>query len=172
MHPAPAPDLHATLGAIYEAHRAQLLAHLTRLVADRTLAEDLYQETFLKALRHWDQCDRIANVTAWLYRIATNTAYDHLRRRRRITFSSLDPAAPALHDEGAMESRLHEQEPIQRALARLSPDARRLLILCVHAGHTTQELAAALACSDAAVRLRLFRARARFRRIYREIGAS
>jgi RNA polymerase sigma-70 factor (ECF subfamily) len=162
---------HLTIEALYEAHQAPLLAYLTRLVTDRTLAEDLCQETFLKALRHWEQRGQIANITAWLYRIATNTAYDHLRRRKRISFSSLAQAAPALHDDGMMESRLHEQEPVRRTLAQLTPGARNLL-LCIHAGHSTHEIAAALDCSSAAVRLRVFRARERFRKIYREIGAS
>ena len=170
MSTAPERETHPSLAAIYTAHQAQLLAHLTRLVADRALAEDLCQETFLKALRHWEQRDEIANITAWLYRIATNTAYDHLRRRRRICFSSLEPAAPALRDEGAMEARLSEQDRVRRTLAQLTPDARRLLVLCIHAGHSTRELADALDCSDAAVRLRLFRARARFRQIYAELA--
>ena len=160
-----------TLEALYESHQAMLLAHLTRLVADRALAEDLCQETFLKALRHWEQRGQIANMTAWLHRIATNTAYDHLRRRKRIVFSPLAQAAPTLHDDGMMEARLDEQEPVRRALAQLTPDARHLL-LCIHAGHSTQEMAAALACSDAAVRLRVFRARERFRKIYREMSAN
>jgi RNA polymerase sigma-70 factor (ECF subfamily) len=165
-------DTHAAFETIYETHQTALLAHLTRLVSDRALAEDLCQETFLKALRHWERRAEIANITAWLYRVATNTAYDHLRRRKRVIFAPLEPAAPALCDADTMEARLDEQEPVRRALARLSPDARRLLILCVHAGHTTQELAAALECSDAAIRLRLFRARARFRKLYSELGAS
>ena len=168
MPTPPERESRPSLAAVYTAHQAQLLAHLTRLVADRALAEDLCQETFLKALRHWEQRDEIANITAWLYRVATNTAYDYLRRRRRISFSPLEPAAPVLYDEGAMEARLSEQDPVRRALAQLAPEARHLL-LCIHAGHSTRELADALACSDAAVRLRLFRARARFRQIYAEL---
>jgi RNA polymerase sigma-70 factor, ECF subfamily len=163
---------HPTIESLYETHQGALLGHLTRLVGERALAEDLCQETFLKALRHWDQRDQIDNITAWLYRIATNTAYDYLRRKRRIAFAPLERAAPALHDVDTMEARVDAQEPVRRVLAQLSPEARRLLVLCVHAGHSTQEVAAVLDCSDAAVRLRLFRARARFRKIYGEISAT
>jgi RNA polymerase sigma-70 factor (ECF subfamily) len=163
-------DAGAALAMLYETHRGALLAHLTRLVDDRGLAEDLCQDTFLKALCHWEQHAEIANMTAWLYRIATNTAYDQLRRRRRIVFASLG-AGVRPFDDRVVESRLAEQEPVRQVLARLSPGARHLL-LCIYAGHTTREVAAVLECSDAAVRLRLFRARRRFREIYAAIGAN
>ena len=57
---------------------------------------------------------------------------------------------------------LPKQEPVRRVLALLSPQARGLL-LCTNAGHSTGELAAALECSDTAIRLRLFRARRQLR---------
>jgi RNA polymerase sigma-70 factor (ECF subfamily) len=158
---------HAAIEALYRAQHGPLLAHLVRLVGDPSAAEDLCHETFLKALRTWDRQAEILNADAWLRRIATNTAYDYLRRRRRIQFAPLDEAT---QPHGAsMESRLHEQEPVWRVLAQLSPPARQLL-LCANAGHSTEELAAALKCSDTAVRLRLFRARQQFRRAYSALG--
>ena len=79
----PITELHshpsATVESLYEAYHGPVLAHLTRLVDDRSTAEDLCQETFLKALRGWARHDPAASPVAWLYRIATNTAYDHLR---------------------------------------------------------------------------------------------
>ena len=129
----------------------------------------LCHETFLKAFRSWDQQTELVNGNAWLRRIATNTAYDYLRRRRRIHFTPLDEAIQPPNGAHSMESRLHEQEPVRRVLAQLSPQARRLL-LYTSAGHSTGELAAALECSDTAVRLRLFRARRQFRQAYRALS--
>src|SRR5213593_2645091 len=65
----------------YEEYQRPVLAYLTRLVSDREAAEDLCQETFIKAMRGWEGRDPSASVAAWIYRIATNTAYDYLRRR-------------------------------------------------------------------------------------------
>jgi RNA polymerase sigma-70 factor (ECF subfamily) len=161
----------AAIEALYRAQHGPLLAYLIRLVGDRAAAEDLCHETFLKAFRSWDQQAEVINANAWLRRIATNTAYDYLRRRRRIHFARLDEAIQPPSGAESMESRLHEQEPVQRVLALLSPQARRLL-LCVSAGHSTGELAAALECSDTAVRLRLFRARQQFRRAYRALDGE
>jgi len=155
-----------TLESLYEAYQGPLLAHLTRLVDDRATAEDLCQETFLKVLRAWDSGAPIVNVGAWLYRIATNTAYDHLRRRRCIHFTALCDSLPAPSGAHSMESRLNEQEPVRTALEQLPSQYRDLLMLRDGAGHSTEEIADALGCSRNAVRLRLFRARERFRQVY------
>src|SRR5436305_7000260 len=107
--------------ALYRAQYSSLLAYLKRMVGDRATAEDLCHETFLKAFRSWDQQPKVINAKAWLRRIATNTAYDYLRRCRRIHFTPLDEAIQPPSGAHSMESRLHEQEPVQRVLALLSP---------------------------------------------------
>jgi RNA polymerase sigma-70 factor (ECF subfamily) len=170
MIPTPEREAHAdaAIEALYRAYSAALLAYLARLVSDHGTAEDLCHETFLKALRAWDQHVQLGNARAWLFRIATNSAYDYLRRRRRLQFARLDETTQPPSGTDSMESRLHAQAPVQQVLAHLSPQAR-LLLLCIDAGHSAPEIAAALECSDTAVRLRLFRARARFRQIYRSI---
>ena len=164
-------DKRAAIDALYRAQHSALLVYLIRLVGNHAAAEDLCHETFLKALRSWDQQGEIINASAWLRRIATNTAYDYLRRCRRIHFAPLDEAIQPPSGAHSMESKLQEQEPVRRVLALLSPQARRLL-LCASAGHSTGELAAALECSDTAIRLRLFRARQQFRRAYRALDCE
>jgi RNA polymerase sigma-70 factor (ECF subfamily) len=156
----------ATVEMLYAAYHGPVLAHLGRLVEDRATAEDLCQETFIKVLRAWESGAPIVNVGAWLYRIATNTAYDHLRRRRCIHFTSLCDAIQSPSGAHSMESRLNEQAPVQQALAQLPRQYRILLMLRDGAGHSTAEIADALGCSHNAIRLRLFRARARFRQVY------
>jgi len=161
----------AQIEALYRAQHGPLLAYLIRMVGDHAAAEDLCHETFLKAFRSWNQQTEVINASAWLRRIATNTAYDYLRRRRRIHFTPLDDTIQPPSSAHSMESRLHEQEPVRRVLAQLSPQARQLL-LYASAGHSTGELAAALECSHTAVRLRLFRARRQFRQSYRALDCE
>lgn len=156
----------AGIEGLYEEYQRPLLAYLTRLVSDREAAEDLCQETFIKALRSWHQRDASASVAAWLYRIATNTAYDYLRRRRRIRFSTLMDMEPPPNGSHSMESRLDEGEPVLRALAQLPDMYRRPLVMHSYEGHSTQEIADALGCSNSAIKTRLFRARERFREVY------
>lgn len=152
---------------LYQDYQRPLLAYLTRLVSDRETAEDLCQETFIKAMRGWEGRDPSASETAWLYRIATNTAYDHLRRRRRIRFTPLEDneqGSPA--SDSVMELRVDEQEPVHAALAKLPEIYRLPLVLHSCEGRSTQEIADALGCSNSAVKTRLFRARERFRQVY------
>ncbi|MFN8503635.1 RNA polymerase sigma factor [Kouleothrix sp.] len=151
---------------LYEEYQRPLLAYLTRLVSDREAAEDLCQETFIKALRNWHQRDASASVAAWLYRIATNTAYDFLRRRRRIRFTPLLDLEPPPSGSHSMESRLDEGEPVQRALAQLPAMYRLPLVMHSCEGHSTQEIAEAMGVSNSAIKTRLFRARERFREAY------
>jgi RNA polymerase sigma-70 factor (ECF subfamily) len=149
---------------LYQQYRRPVLMHLLRLIGEPETAEDLCQETFLKAIRGWERRDPTASLTAWLYRIATNTAYDHLRRRRRISFTPLVDGDDA--GDFTTEIRYDEQEPVLSALAQLPAIYRNLLVLHSYQGCSTQEIAAALGSSDGAVRTRLFRARERFRDVY------
>jgi RNA polymerase sigma-70 factor (ECF subfamily) len=156
----------ACIELLYEEYQRPVLAYLTRLVSDREAAEDLCQESFIKAMRGWEGRDPSASVAAWLYRIATNTAYDYLRRRRRIRFMALMDVDAPPSGAHSMESRLDEEEPVQRALAQLPTMYRLPLVLHSCEGHSTREIATAMGCSNSAVKTRLFRARERFREVY------
>lgn len=161
-----ASDARGGVESLYQNYQRPILAYLTRLVSDRETAEDLCQDTFIKAFRSWSQHNPNANPASWLYRIATNTAYDHLRRRRRIRFTSLPDLEPYLDSAPSVESHLDESEPVQAALAQLPTQYRVALVLHSCEGRSTQEIAAALGCSNSAVKTRLFRARERFRQVY------
>lgn len=151
---------------VYQVYRQSILAHLIRLVRDHEVAEDLCQETFIKVMRAWSRRDARASVAAWIYRIATNTAYDYLRRRQRIRFTPLYVIEQTALGGDDLDAQLGEHEPVQQALNQLPERYRILLILHSCAGHSTRELADALGCTDNAIKTRLFRARTRFREIY------
>jgi RNA polymerase sigma-70 factor (ECF subfamily) len=150
---------------LYQAHRRPLVAYLARLVHDHTVAEDLCQETFLKAIRGWAGRRSAATTTAWLYRIATNTAYDHLRRRRaaRVQLCFSDRL---LNCTPAPEPQLDAAALVRQTLERMPARYRLPLVMHVCQGYSLDELAAALDCSYDAVKMRLFRARECFQRVY------
>jgi RNA polymerase sigma-70 factor, ECF subfamily len=152
-------DTHAQVEQLYMTHHRPITAYLARIVGDHDAAEDLCHETFLKALRAWPQHDPQASAVGWLYRIASNAAYDSLRRRRAQRCTSLEAAAAASSDG---EAALVAAASIRTALARL-PTSYRLPLMLAANGYTTGELAGALRCSVTAVRMRLHRARARLR---------
>ena len=83
-----------TLRKAYEAHGKSLYNLAYRLVRDRQWAEDLLQETFVRAHTRADTFREGGQVSTWLYRICMNLCYDHLRAQKYRRVASLD--APAL----------------------------------------------------------------------------
>src|SRR5438132_14421818 len=83
-----------SFGELLERHELELYRYALRLTGTRHDADDVFQDTFLAAFRAWPP-PRRDNERAWLYRIATNKAIDHGRKRRRIvSLEDLRLAAP------------------------------------------------------------------------------
>src|SRR5438552_13031284 len=95
------------LELIYSAYKSRIYSFLLRLLADPVGADDLTQDVFTKAYQALGSLTTEHRVLPWLYRIATNTAIDHLRRKRRLTWLRVgrlagtgeDPLMPDLHGE-------------------------------------------------------------------------
>jgi hypothetical protein len=110
---------------LFTRYHGPIYGHILGLVGDPAQAEDLTQDTFLKAYKALPGA-REGAVVAWLYRIATNTARDALRHRRRLTWLPFGPGdeerlpAPV----GDLTTCLATREAVRQALAH--PDAARL----------------------------------------------
>jgi RNA polymerase sigma-70 factor, ECF subfamily len=155
-----------TIEQLYHDHRQPLQRYLDRLVSDRETAEDLCHETFIKALRHWNELEQEALARNWLYRIATNTAYDYLRRRRRVAITPLTNEHEATVCTVALETHFDDAEPVWAALNHLPDQYRVPLLLQLWAGYSLNDIAAALGCNVTTIKTRVHRARARFRQLY------
>ncbi len=165
-------------GRLLERHRRELHVHCYRMLGSFTDAEDLVQETFLRAWQHRDRLEPGSNTRAWLYRIATNACTDTIRRQRRQAPATvgtcaevpwLQPYPDALlneipADEAGPESAAVARETIElafiAAIQALPPRQRAVLVLCGALGWPAAEAAAALDTTTAAVNSALQRARA------------
>lgn len=129
-------------------------------------ADDLAQETFLRALRSARTFRGDARFSTWIYRIARNVCNDHLgvlaRQRAR--------AAQAIAREPAVNgaSDPDRTEILRRSLEKLSRDDREAVVLSRLRDLTYRELGEILECSEGAARVRVHRALARLREIIRE----
>ncbi len=138
-------------------YRGDLLRFLIWLCRDRALAEDVMQETLLRAWRSFDSLADTTAVRAWLLTIARRELA-RVFERKRLPMIDLDSAMTA-HD-AALETRESQDiEDMRRAIAQLEPTYREPLVMQVLLGMPTDEIAQQLEISVAAVLTRLYRAR-------------
>ena len=158
----------------------QALAHLDalygaayRLTRNARDAEDLVQDSLLRAYRFWDSFQQDSNCKAWLLRIVTNTFINEYQRRKR-SREVLDAATAEQHatdgvlvhasanDKQSPDRQLIERsvsDDVQRALDALPDDFRTAVILCDMQGLSYKEIAEIMECPVGTVMSRLFRGR-------------
>lgn len=158
--------------ALFLAHYDGVYRLLYRIVGAREDAEDLAQETFVRLARQRFRGDQAHNVRAWLYRVATNLAYNLLRgeaRRTQRQEQFTRQATPDAPDPAEAALRGDEQAAVRRALAGL-PERQAQLLLLRHAGLSYRELAEAAGIAPGSVGTLLARAEAAFEKAYRAAG--
>jgi RNA polymerase sigma factor (sigma-70 family) len=157
----------AAFTALFEQYHAQILNYVNRMVNDRSTAEDLTQDTFVKA---WNALGGTRDDLAfkpWLYRIATNTAISHLRRKKLVQWVPFLGGDEDLHPSGeSVEGAVTRSIDIDRALKRLPRHYVSVLLLRHYQGLSLAETASALDITENAAKLRLFRARRAFAEVY------
>lgn len=158
----------AAFAQLLTAYERPLGRYLQALTHDRSLSEDLLQETFLRAFLHLSNLQSAEAIRPWLYRIATNLAMTALKRRSRFRWLPLLPdlTAPGFEDD------LAEADRVQRALARLPMDYRTCLLLTRVEGLKSYEAASVLGISPEAVRKRLSRGQDLLRDALKEVDGD
>ena len=147
---------------VEETHR-RVFTLAYRLVGDRHEAEDVAQDAYLKVFRSIRGFRGEASFDTWLYRIVSNTAITHLRRRGR--FGDLAKEADEivqLPEPGAAADPVDRDE-VHRALAALPAAQRSVLMLKDVYGFSCAEIGEQMGLSEGAVKVRLHRARKRLK---------
>lgn len=151
----------AAAGALFERHSPALLRFADRLLGDRTAAEEVTQEVFVKVITRAHQYDGRAEVASWLFAIAANACRDRRRKERRAAVIPLEAVAEPAHKGEGIESRLLSRErraAVRQALSELSEEQREALVLARYHGLPYSEIASVLGISVGAVKTRIFRA--------------
>jgi RNA polymerase sigma-70 factor (ECF subfamily) len=141
-------------------HMPRLQAYAVMLTRDRAAAEDLLQETALKAWRAQSQFAIGTNFTAWIYKILRNEYISSLRRNKRKPARLDEVPEEFLSRAGAQENDILSREVVH-AMGKLQPEQREVLILICASGLSYEEAAESLGCSIGTIKSRLWRARAR-----------
>ena len=164
----------AALEVMYNAYKARIYTFLLRICGEPETSDDLTQDVFTKAYQALGTLTQEHRVLPWLYRIAHNTAIDHIRRRKRFAWlrvgklagTSEEPVTPDQH--GAVP----EQDQIRAVLATLPPEQATALVLHALEGYSYREIADIQGATLPAVRSRIARARIAFKGAYATKEAS
>jgi RNA polymerase sigma-70 factor (ECF subfamily) len=150
--------------ALCEPCRAEVFRFALWLSRSRPVAEEVVQETYLRAWRSFEALKDVATVRAWLLTIARRE-HARLFERKRHTTVNIDELAATESSSLAMETGRDPDEirDVRRAILELEQEHREPLLLQVIMGFSTEEIAQQLAINEGAVSTRLFRARNRLR---------
>jgi RNA polymerase sigma-70 factor (ECF subfamily) len=176
------------LEALFERYGEMIRRHLTRMASDSAAAQDLLQETFLRVWTRAAQWDGRGSFKAWLYRIATNLALNHLRSVRR---RKEQPGIAGEWDSGAddyvspawaIDADTPEPEDVlemaerharyRRLVDRLPKEKREVLRLVHEMEMSHQDAADELGIPEGTVKSRLYYAKQRLAQEWRELDTK
>lgn len=150
---------------ILSAYERPIFSYVYRLVRQKEEAEDLTQETFIKLYQHIDAVDVDKNFRAWVYKIATNTVYDWLRKKQKrqelfiiddpnIQFETIDTQTPYQDMQ-----KVERAKDVENALEKVRPVYRAVLLLFYWQGFGYTEIAHVLSLPLNTVKTYLYRAK-------------
>ncbi len=172
----------AAFAQIIQTYRKRIFGTVYRLTGRPDEVEDVGQDVFLRLYASLGQLRSPEVFETWLYRLTTNTVYDHLRKKRRATdIPMADLSDEQLLAADASESHRRDEihtrqcdarETLNAMLDRISAEDRELLERKEIQGLTLKELRAIYHANESALKVRLFRARRRALAAHAEIAAA
>jgi RNA polymerase sigma-70 factor (ECF subfamily) len=165
---SPARD--AEFDRLFTEYSAPIYNYALRLIGDADRAADIAQDTFIKAYRRLDTLTDASAARSWIYRIATNTAIDAMRRSRHTVRMDTDEDRPVEQPDGGPgpETQVLSgllDERISHALLRLKPNHRQCLVLSDIDDMSAVQIGEVMGMTGGAVRVLLCRARGEMRRL-------
>lgn len=162
------------MGLLYERYNGQLYRFVFNMLRNREISEDMVQNIFLRMMRYPDGFKGFGEFRMWMYHIARNSIYDHLRKVNRTPFTGdisdyEDKIGGTEATDGELEKK-QEMEILRNALDRLSNENRELLILCRFQDLKYSEIASILNITEGAVKVRVHRAMNELKLNFMNIG--
>ncbi len=144
---------------LYGGFYKEILAYCTAMTKSRTAAEDLVQETYVRAFTHWDDFQNLSRCQsrAWLYKTARNLFIDQARRQSRETQADEEQLALSAFEEDL------SQTAVLQLVGRLPETERAIFSMRYFEGYNSRELGEIFNLSPATIRSRLASAKRRLR---------
>ncbi len=160
----------SAFGNLVQRYEHRLLRVIYRFVRNRDLADDLAQETFMRAFERLAQFDTSRRFGPWLFRIGVNLTLDYLRKqKRRIRWALFSEGSKdKLPDPGTPDPRrtLDLKQEVRSVIDRIPENYRTVLVLRDLENFSTSEIAAIMNRKEATIRWRLAEARNRFQKLW------
>lgn len=149
------------LTELIERYKQPLLYFINRLLDDSELTQDIFQDTWLTVIRQIQSLREPEAFSTWLYRIARNKVYHHLRKKKVWSELSEETAAPDENDDDLVY--LEDVAKVHKCLKELRPEHKEVLMLRFLEQMPYQQIAQVLNCKLGTVRSRLHYAKLAFR---------
>ena len=149
-------------GKLVAKYQSRLYNFVRSMVRNEEIAEDITQESFVKAFFSLKKLQNAGSFKSWLFRIANNNTLDYLRKKKiqtvdvddHVRESYVDTASP---EKGAIKSS--RSKHIREALGKLKQDQRSILVMCDLQGFSYQEISESLSIPFGTVQSRIYYAR-------------
>ncbi len=163
----------AGLATLFERHHARVYGYCLRMTGNRSTAEDLVQDVFMKMLKYKATFKDDSELVPWMFGIARNSCLAHLKRRATDHL----PATPIMEETAAGDAHEEqhddrESDLVRQALLRLPAERREVLVLSRFEYKSYDEIARVLDCSVGAVKVRVHRAMKQLREIYLDMAGE
>ena len=156
------------LAVLFERHHRGLFRYFVSMNRDRELSEDLVQDVFFRMLRYRTSYDEAQSFTAWMYQIARRASLDRAQKQRAEVVEIHELVSPAPGPE-ERATQVENLALLRRALDRLPPGKREILILSRFQEMKYEDIALVLGCEVGTVKVRVYRALRELEQIYFEI---
>lgn len=166
-------ELHK-LALLFERHHVALYNYYVRHTSDRDLSEDFVQEVFLRIMKYRHTFRGEGEFLPWMYHIARNVQIDHARkwgRETKLDEETHDQPGDDLIPDDHVE-QLQNVSMLQKALAKLSPEKREVLILSRYQEMKYAAIAELLGCTVEVVKVRVHRAMNDLRKYYFQLAGE
>lgn len=156
----------AAMEELYDRHSGRVYSVVRRLAGDDALADDLAQEAWIRAFEKLGSFRGESSFGTWMYRLATNTALNHLRSASRHRELESEASEEVMSRRpGSVDDAVINQRILSRALDELAPGYRQVLVLHDVEGLTHDEIAEKLGVATGTSKSQLHKARARMREL-------
>ena len=155
---------------LVEKYQRRVYSIAWNLLSNHETAREISQEAFLRVFRNIARFDVKRNFYTWLYQITVNLCIDRMRKvshRKTIDIDGVAGlASPGPRDLSEVSERTETSRRVRQALDRLPPNYKAVLTLRDILGHSCEEIAEIVGCTNPTVRWRLFRARQLFKAVW------